>query len=255
MEEKFYVNIKDDFGKVRTFEVPTLEMKIAIDNLDEEIKEQCKQDAMRYAVACDIRDKEDYISYIAHTQNDSELISFFETQRELLKKAIWKCVKKMPNEKYKKILYMRFKHSMKFNKIAEKLGCSKQSISDNYKTAIDDFRVLLCEDKDFQNTYFFKHWKEHLKIETNLIAKEKLQDLVKTKDFSSVTTIDKVIDLVDEFKTIQKKEKKLGLVENTKQGFTSQKFNFLGKEYSVQDMFDIVGEFLEPFRKNKEKIN
>ena len=37
-EEKFYVDIKDDFGEVRTFEVPTLEMKNAIDNIDEEIE-------------------------------------------------------------------------------------------------------------------------------------------------------------------------------------------------------------------------
>ena len=38
MEEKFYVDIKDDYGKVRTFEVPTLEIKIAIDNIDKELK-------------------------------------------------------------------------------------------------------------------------------------------------------------------------------------------------------------------------
>lgn len=140
---------------------------------------------------------------------------------------------------------------MKFNKIAEKLDCSKQSISDNYKTAIDDLRVLLCENKDFQNTYFFKHWKKHLKIETNLIAKDKLNEFAKTKDFSSITTIDKIIDFVDEVKTIQKKEKKLVLVDDTKKVFKEQKFNFLGKEYSVQDMFDIVDDFLKPFRKEK----
>ncbi len=133
----------------------------------------------------------------------------------ILKKAIWQVVKNMANEKYKKILYMRFKEKMKFNKIAEKLDCSKQSISDNYKTAID-LSVLLCENKDFQNTYLFKHWKEHLKIETNLIAKEKLNEFAKTKDFSSITSIDKIIDFVDEVKIIQKKDKKLGLVDDTK---------------------------------------
>ena len=41
-EEKFYVDIKDDFGKVTTFEVPTLEMKNTIDNIDEEIKQGYK---------------------------------------------------------------------------------------------------------------------------------------------------------------------------------------------------------------------
>ena len=40
MEEKFYVKIKDDFGVVREFEIPTLEMKIAIDNIDKDLKEQ-----------------------------------------------------------------------------------------------------------------------------------------------------------------------------------------------------------------------
>ena len=183
MEEKFYVKIKDDFGVVREFEVPTLEMKIAIDNIDKDLKEQNKQDAMNYARSFSAYPTEDYISYKAKQFDDSKLISYFEQQREILKKAIWQVVKKMTNEKYKKILYMRFKGKMKFNKIAEKLACSKQSISDNYKTAIDDLRVLLCEDKDFQNTYFFKHWKEHLKIETNLIAKEKLNEFAKQKTF------------------------------------------------------------------------
>ena len=228
-------------------------MKIAIDNIDKDLKEQNKQDAMNYARSFSAYPTEDYISYKAKQFDDSKLISYFEQQREILKKAIWQVVKKMTNEKYKKILYMRFKGKMKFNKIAEKLACSKQSISDNYKTAIDDLRVLLCEDKDFQNTYFFKHWKEHLKIETNLIAKEKLNEFEKTKDFSSIITIDKIIDFVDEVKTIQKKDKKLGLVDDTKKAFKEQKFNLFGKEYSVQDMFDIVGEFLEPFREKQEK--
>ena len=253
MEEKLYVKIIDVFGVVREFEVPTLEMKIAIDNIDKDLKEQNKQDAMNYARSFSAYPTEDYISYKAKQFDDSKLISYFEQQREILKKAIWQVVKNMTNEKYKKILYMRFKGKMKFNKIAEKLACSKQSISDNYKTAIDDLRVLLCEDKDFQNTYFFKHWKEHLKIETNLIAKEKLNEFAKTKDFSSIITIDKIIDFVDEVKTIQKKDKKLGLVDDTKKAFKEQKFNLFGKEYSVQDMFDIVGEFLEPFREKQEK--
>ena len=109
------------------------------------------------------------------------------------------------------------------------------------------------EDKDFQQTYFFNHWKDYLKNETNLIAKEKLNEFAKTKDFSSITTIDKIIDFVDEVKTIQKKEKKLGLVEDTKKAFKEQKFNFFGKEYSIQDMFDVVGEFLETFKKKQEK--
>ena len=50
MEVKFYVDIKDDYGKVRTFEVPTLKMKIAIDNIDKELKKSYKHDALKNAV-------------------------------------------------------------------------------------------------------------------------------------------------------------------------------------------------------------
>ena len=243
MEEKFYVKIKDDFGVVREFEVPTLEMKIAIDNIDKDLKEQNKQDAMNYARSFSAYPTEDYISYKAKQFDDSKLISYFEQQREILKKAIWQVVKKMTNEKYKKILYMRFKGKMKFNKIAEKLACSKQSISDNYKTAIDDLRVLLCEDKDFQNTYFFKHWKEHLKIETNLIAKEKLNEFAKTKDFSSIITIDKIIDFVDEVKTIQKKDKKLGLVDDTKKSLKNKNLICLAKNILFKICLTLLANF------------
>lgn len=255
MEEKFYVNIKDDFGHVRTFEVPTLEMKDAIDNLDKTLKEESKQDAFKYAKSFSAYPSEDYISYKAKMFDDGKLLSYYAKQRKLAKTAIWKVVKRMPNEKYKKILYMRFLHKMKFVQIAEKLGCSKQSISDNYKTAIDDLRVMLCDDKDFQQTYFFQHWAKHLKIETNLIGKDMLKDLAKTKDLSSVTTVDKILDFIDEVKTVQKKEKKLEIVEKTKKSLKDQKFTLFGKTYSVQDMFDTVSEFLDPFRQNKEKTD
>lgn len=117
MEEKFYVKIKDDFGVVREFEVPTLEMKIAIDNIDKDLKEQNKQDAMNYARSFSAYPTEDYISYKAKQFDDSKLISYFEQQREILKKAIWQVVKKMTNEKYKKILYMRFKGKLKVLKV------------------------------------------------------------------------------------------------------------------------------------------
>lgn len=253
MEEKFYVKIKDDYGVVREFEVPTLEMKEAIDNIDKDLKEGYKQDAMNYARPFSAYPSEDYISYKADQFDDSKLISYFETQREILKKAIWKVVKNMKDEKYKKILYMRFKGKLKFNKIAQILSCSKQSISDNYKTAIDDLRVLLCEDKDFQSTYFFKHWKKFLKVETNLVGKEMLNDFAQTKNLSSITTIDNIITFMDDVKIVQKKEKKLGLIEKTQQSFKEQKFTLFGKEYSVKDMFDIVSEFLKPFRKIREK--
>lgn len=109
MEEKFYVKIKDDIGVVREFEVPTLEMKIANDNIDKDLKEQNKQDAMNYARSFSAFPSEDYISYKAQQFDDSKLISFFEEQRALLKKAIWKVIKSMTNKKYKNILYMRFR--------------------------------------------------------------------------------------------------------------------------------------------------
>ena len=82
-----------------------------------------------------------------------------------------------------------------------------------------------------------------------------LKDLAKTKDLSSVTSVDKILDFIDEVKTVQKKEKKLGLVEKTKKSLKDQKFTLFGKTYSVQDMFDTVSEFLAPFRQNKEKTD
>ena len=160
----------------------------------------------------------------------------------------------MTNEKYKKILYMRFKNNMKFNKIAEKLDCSKQSISDNYKTAIDDLRVLLCEDKTFRNTYYFKQFRHSLKVNTNLVGKENLREFDNTKNFLGLTTIENMIEVFDLIKTTQKKENKLNKQEDAKNAFKKQKFSLFSKTYSVQDIFDIVGEFLKPFRENKEKI-
>ena len=109
MEEKFYVDIKDDFGKVRTFEVPTLEMKIAIDNIDKELKKSYKHDALKNAIPFSVFPNEDYISRFVN--NENKLISFFEIERYKLNKALWQVVKNMANEKYKKILYMRFKNN------------------------------------------------------------------------------------------------------------------------------------------------
>ena len=251
MEEKFYVDIKDDFGKVRTFEVPTLEMKIAIDNIDKELKKSYKHDALKNAVPFSIFPNEDYVSRFVN--NDDKLIDFFKTERNKLNKALWKVVENMANEKYKKILYMHFKNNMKFNKIAEKLDCSKQSISDNYKTAIDDFRVLLCEGKTFQNTYYYKQFRHSLKVNTNLVGKEKLREFDKTKNFLGLTSIENMLEVFDIIKSTQKKENKLNKQENVKNTFKKQKFSLFGKTYTVQDIFDVVGKFLESFRENKEK--
>ena len=153
----------------------------------------------------------------------------------------------MENEKYKKILYMRYLGGLKFNKIAEILGCTKQSISDNYKTAIDDLRVSLAEDKDFRKTYYFKHMQKYLFVETKLTAREKVREVSKTQNPVCLFPIEAMKEVLNDIKTIQKKEKKLGLVDNSKKVFKEQKLNVFGEEYSVQDMIDVVSEFLESF--------
>ena len=56
------------------------------------------------------------------------------------------------------------------------------------------------------------------------------------------------------FRVYDEEENKLNKQENVKNTFKKQKFSLFGKTYSVQDIFDIVGEFLKPFRENKEKI-
>ena len=91
MEEKFYVNIKDDYGKVRTFEVPTLEMKIAIDNIDKELKKSYKHDALKNAVPFSVFPNEDYVSRFAN--NDDKIIAFFETERYKLNKHFGKLLR------------------------------------------------------------------------------------------------------------------------------------------------------------------
>lgn len=253
MEEKYFVKIKDDFGVTRTFEVPTLEMKEAIDKIDDDLKEEYKHDALKYSIPFSAFLNEDYITYKAI---DKQEVNPFEhsVKQELLKKALWKVVKKMPNEKYKKILYMRYLGGLKFNKIAEILGCTKQSISDNYKTAIDDLRVSLAEDKDFINTYYFKHLQKYLFVETKLTTREKFQEFSQTQNLASLIPIEAMKEVLNDIKTVQKKEKKLGLASNPKKVFKEQKFNVFGKEYSIQDMIDVVSEFLEPFQEQNKEI-
>ena len=63
-----------------------------------------------------------------------------------------------------------------------------------------------------------------------------------------------MIEVFDLIKTTQKKENKLHKQNDVKNTFKKQKFSLFGKTYSVQDIFNIVEEFLEPFRENKEKI-
>ena len=57
-----------------------------------------------------------------------------------------------------------------------------------------------------------------------------------------------MIEVFDLIKTTQKKENKLHKQNDVKNTFKKQKFSLFGKTYSVQDIFDIVGEFLKPFR-------
>ena len=202
MEEKYFVKIKDEFGVTRTFEVPTLAMKEAIDKIDDDLKEEYKHDALKYAIPFSAFPNEDYITYKAI---DKQEINSFEhsVKQELLKKALWKVIKRMENEKYKKILYMRYLGGLKFNKIAEILGCTKQSISDNYKTAIDDLRVSLAEDKDFRKTYYFKHMQKYLFVETKLTAREKVREVSKTQNPVCLFPIEAMKEVLNDIKTIQ----------------------------------------------------
>lgn len=247
MEEKYFVEIKDDFGKVRTFEVPTLEMKEKIDSIDEQIKEELKEDALKNAIPFSAFPNEDFISYKAQNINTND--DFFEVERYHRNKALWQVVKQMKNQKYKKVLYMYYKNGIKFNKIAKYLNCSKQSISDNHSTAIDDLRVMVMNNKKFQNTYYFKQYQLFLNNRTMLTAREKVNKFIETKDFSQITTIDNMLEFSDMLQTIMKKEKKTGIDKTPEKTLKEQKFELFGQTFSFMDIINIGNEFLEPYRK------
>lgn len=248
-EEKYYVKIRDDFGKVRTFEVPTLEMKIAIENIDEEIKQGYKQDALRYSKPFSSFKNMNYIEHHAlREQEDYEHSERFMKDRVKIQKSVRKVIKNWTNEKYKKIIYMRFFNGLKFNKIAEILGCSKQSITDNFKTAIQDLSILLSYDKNFQQTRYFKHYVENFIIKTKLTARQMFNDFMATGDITKIIPVDNMINLADALKIEQKKEKKVGVTNKHKQTLKDIKFNLFGEEHNFQEMLDTVSEFLAPFR-------
>ena len=104
-EEKYYVEIKDNFGKVRIFEVPTLEMKNAIDNIDEEIKQGYKQDALRYSRPFSAFKNMNYIEHHAMKKEDHEFSQIFMRDRLKVQKCVRRVIKNWDNEKYKKIIY------------------------------------------------------------------------------------------------------------------------------------------------------
>ena len=69
------------------------------------------------------------------------------------------------------------------------------------QNAIDDLRVLLCEDKTFRNIYYFKQFRHSLKVNTNLIGKEELKEFDKAKNFLGFTSIENMIEVFDLIKT------------------------------------------------------
>ena len=249
-EEKYYVEIKDDFGKVRTFEVPTLEMKNAIDNIDEEIKQGYKQDALRYSRPFSSFKNMNYIEHHAMKKEDYEFSQGFMRDRLKVQKCVRRVIKNWNNEKYKKIIYMFFFNGLKRNKIAEILGCKKQTIGDNFKVAIVDFTVMICHNEKFQKTDYYQHLYKKTIIETKLTAIEKLRNVNNTKNFKDLFPIDDMIALSDSLKTEQKKEKKTGVNDNPKQTLKDIKINVFGEEYSFQDVIDVGNKFLEVFRKD-----
>lgn len=249
-EEKYYVDIQDDFGNVRTFEVPTLEMKIAIDNIDEEIKQGYKQDALRYSRPFSSFKNMNYIEHHALKKEDNELSERFMRDRLKVKKCVRRVIKNWNNEKYKKIIYMFFFNGLKRNKIADILGCKKQTIGDNFKVAIADFAVMICHNKKFQKTDYYQHLYKKNIIETKLTAIEKLRNVNNAQNFKDLFPIDSMIALSDALKIEQKKEKKTGVNDNPKQTLKDIKFNLFGKEFSFQDVIDVGNKFLDPFRKD-----
>ena len=162
-------------------------------------------------------------------KEDYEFSQRFMLDRLKVQKYVRGVIKNWDNEKYKKIIYMFFFNGLKRNKIADILGCKKQTIGDNFKVALEDFAVMICHNEKFQKTDYYQHLYKKTIIETKLTAIEKLRNINNTKDFKDLFPIDNMIALSDALKIEQKKEKETGVNDKLPKRLAKQEFLGRGK--------------------------
>lgn len=100
--------------------------------------------------------------------------------------------------------------------IAEKLGIFASAVSQRLKVLIEDYRVMLCNDKDFRKTKIAKtfHW------EAKTEFRKYIDEVRKTGKF--VVNLNQVQDLIKEVKQAIKRTISTGADVNIKQKLSKQ---------------------------------
>lgn len=117
--------------------------------------------------------------------------------------------------KNRKIL-LSYMQQVSNKEIAEKLGIFASAVSQRLKVLIEDYRVMLCNDKDFRKTKIAKtfHW------EAKTEFRKYIDEVRKTGKF--VVNLNQVQDLIKEVKQAIKRTISTGADVNIKQKLSKQ---------------------------------
>lgn len=113
--------------------------------------------------------------------------------------------------------------------IARDLGISASAINQRLKVLLEDYRILLCNDKDFKKTQRAKM----LRWESKTAYKKYIEEIRQSGKF--IIDLNKVQDLIKEVKKIIKKTISTGADVNIKQKLSKQiDFSHLDDKYIEQ---------------------
>lgn len=117
--------------------------------------------------------------------------------------------------KDRKIL-LSYMQQVSNKEIAEKLGIFASAVSQRLKVLIEDYRVMLCNDKDFRKTKIARtiHW------EAKTEFRKYIDEVRKTGKF--VVNLNQVQDLIKEVKQAIKRTISTGADVNIKQKLSKQ---------------------------------
>ena len=113
--------------------------------------------------------------------------------------------------------------------IARELGISASAVNQRLKVLLEDYRILLCNDKDFKKTQRAKM----LRWESKTAYKKYIEEIRQSGKF--IIDLNKVQDLIKEVKKIIKKTISTGADVNIKQKLSKQiDFSHLDDKYIEQ---------------------
>lgn len=113
--------------------------------------------------------------------------------------------------------------------IARELGISASAVNQRLKVLLEDYRILLCNDKDFKKTQRARS----LKWESRTAYKKYIEEIRQSGKF--IIDLNKVQDLIKEVKKIIKKTISTGADVNIKQKLSKQiDFSHLDDKYIEQ---------------------